>query len=270
MTKYRNLSPIVPMIVPPPSPFPIKENHHVFLFWENAKGILPPMYKIALKSILRAFGTERVIIASKTLEKEEPWYPRIWREYEEDVMDPVLLNRIMKHKQSQGPHLADMFRLSVLYKYGGIYTDADALWVNPIELGDGFLTMVNSRLVSNGCIGMPARHPFLTEVMRLLPSTYDTRCWNCMGSGLLSKVYNKCGIACNLFKRVDYITMYTIQWDKSKHAMEVPADDVAFNRLKNGTNHQLHIYGKINGKRETFQPGTIYDKAVKYINAVAP
>lgn len=244
---------------------PIKTNYHLFMLWESQDGTMPELYKRALKSILKVYGTERVIIASRTLVKSESWYPRIWRDYENDLFtDPTLVMRIKQNKKYRGPHTADLFRLMVLYKYGGIYTDADALWVNPVELGNGFLTMVDDKVVSNGCIGMPAGHPYLKRVIDSLE--YDPGCWNCLGSVVLSKIRNDCKGMCDDFKLIDYINMYTIPWDKSERAMETPGSKDDLQKLVNGTNYQLHIYGKLNGRKRSFKPGTIHDLVATYIN----
>jgi len=100
---------------------------------------------------------------------------------------------------------ADIMRLEILYKYGGIYIDADSICIESIhELLDkykAFATYENEQtragLVANGNMGFPKEHQLcrdmITHIYNNKVSYKDTnnRAWKNTGPLLLTKFLNK-------------------------------------------------------------------------------
>lgn len=237
------------------------KNHHVFLYW-NGTAALPPLYALCLRSIVHTFGAERVVIASETLEDAHQGV-FIWRDFKEDLFPPKLASRIAK-SQFPGPHAADLFRLTVLYKYGGIYTDMDSLWVNAIDIGsNGFVVLTDDKLISNGCIGMRAGDEYLRRVIAHIDSEYNGACWNCIGSKIMTRVYfGECPSCKSRLRTVPYLSMYSVHWTEAKRVMEGDARDYAhvLEGLEDGSHHQLHLFGGMTraAHRTAFPVNSVY------------
>lgn len=114
-----------------------------------------------------------------------------------------------KHENSYS-HWSDLFRSSVLYKYGGIYADLDNIWFRPVE------TVVSSpqwiprtqvweepegwRLIDiedtkyfleGGIMRMNKKSAFLKVVLETFPVYNDeaAECWSCVGPQHLTETW---------------------------------------------------------------------------------
>jgi mannosyltransferase OCH1-like enzyme/GT2 family glycosyltransferase len=99
---------------------------------------------------------------------------------------------------------ADIMRWEILYKYGGIFIDADAICLNSIsELVTNIECfaayeneIVRPGLVATGTMGFPPQHPLVKECINYIlnneVSTKKTgkRAWITVGPMLLTNVYN--------------------------------------------------------------------------------
>lgn len=92
---------------------------------------------------------------------------RLWRE--KDIDDFGLVNRdkydyFLKIKDFAGA--ADIARVEILFKLGGVYLDADSVCLNPFDdetfMNDSFFSVIEfDRRVANGTIGCEANHPIM-------------------------------------------------------------------------------------------------------------
>jgi GT2 family glycosyltransferase len=113
---------------------------------------------------------------------------------------------------------ADIIRLEILYKYGGIYIDADSICIEPFD--DEILSKkcfasweheeIRKGLVSNGTMGFPAKHPLVKTAIdwintnEVSQSKTNLMAWQCVGPGLLTRMYNS-----NKFKDLHIFPSYT-------------------------------------------------------------
>jgi glycosyltransferase involved in cell wall biosynthesis len=123
---------------------------------------------------------------------------------------------ICQSKIDKMPHIdgkADIIRLEILYKYGGIFIDADSVCVEPLDedmfldgIGvetdsgyDGFAVFENETcrkgLVSNAMMGFVPRHPLCRDIMLNIlndPTTNanmeTTKAWFSVGPALLTRL----------------------------------------------------------------------------------
>lgn len=212
-------------------------NQTLFLYWENDKSDrLPLVYQNTLLSMVKTFGRENIVIASRTLDvtKHPVWFPRVWNSYYEELFHGnKLVDQIESTSQFKHVHMADLFRLVVLYKLGGIYSDMDALWVNKPRLSTFLVMGYDNTYISNGCMAFEEPNsPFLAEVISLASKTYNPSCWNCLGSKVLQEIFVKRAIP-----TIPYLQMYGVFWKDS------PQKEL-INKYKNGEIHQLHLFGK--------------------------
>ena len=99
---------------------------------------------------------------------------------------------------------ADMMRLEILYKYGGIYVDADSICIEPFD--DTFMNKtafatyenenVRKDLISNGTIGFIPNYPLCQDMINWIVSDesdsliLNFRAWYSVGPALLTKFLN--------------------------------------------------------------------------------
>lgn len=144
-------------------------------------------------------------------------------------------------------HFSDLFRLLVLYKYGGMYTDIDSIWVNGKSLlGTNFLVVNEKSQIMNGCMGFSQpRHPLLKYIINDIKRTYNPHDWTSLGETLITKHYpkHKDGITI-----IDHLTMYGIHWKRILRKQYRDKDDYKIiDKLKKGEIYQIHVFGKVFG-----------------------
>lgn len=99
---------------------------------------------------------------------------------------------------------ADIMRWEILYKYGGVFLDADSICIEPID--DVLMSTkcfagwehekLRPGLIATGTMGFPPKHPFVKETIEWMKencvSVQKTgqRAWITVGPGLLTRVYN--------------------------------------------------------------------------------
>jgi GT2 family glycosyltransferase len=99
---------------------------------------------------------------------------------------------------------ADIMRLEILWKYGGIYLDADSICIEPLDDSllekPAFATFENENarkgLVANGNMGFVPKHPLCRDLMDWILSDESTepisnlRAWASLGPALLTRFLN--------------------------------------------------------------------------------
>jgi Glycosyltransferase sugar-binding region containing DXD motif len=199
----------------------------VFLIWRGS-ATLPPMYELGLQSAIRAFGSENIVIVSTDLVAIIDCYPpvRIWNISSHDLAARVtdihplhVWERFFQQIQHPA-HFADFQRIALLYLYGGLYTDIDALWLRappfvfPVVMAAGrrggrgrngnkqqwqdksLLRVVDrdrrgrTGIPSNGVIGGIANATYFRQILHLMPLHFKPRKWTGIGGSLLKTSYD--------------------------------------------------------------------------------
>ena len=99
---------------------------------------------------------------------------------------------------------ADIIRWEILYKYGGIFIDADSICIEPIDD-----TLMNTKafagyeqeeirkgLIATGTMGFPPKHPLVKKAIEWIENNdvsvkkTQKRAWITVGPGLLTRIYN--------------------------------------------------------------------------------
>jgi GT2 family glycosyltransferase len=113
---------------------------------------------------------------------------------------------------------ADIIRWEILYKYGGVFLDADSICVEPFDdyiLSKGpFAGWENEEkrpgLIATGTMGFPPKHPLVKEAVKWIQNNEVSQAktngmaWETVGPGLLTRIYNS-----KIFKDVIVYPSYT-------------------------------------------------------------
>jgi GT2 family glycosyltransferase len=99
---------------------------------------------------------------------------------------------------------ADIIRWEILYKYGGIFIDADCVCIEPLkndfETLEGFSNYENEEarpgLIAVGMMGFRPKHPFCRDAIDWIQANNISveqtkqRAWITVGPGLFTRIYN--------------------------------------------------------------------------------
>ena len=99
---------------------------------------------------------------------------------------------------------ADILRWEILYKYGGVFLDADSICIEPVdnELMNKpcFAGWENEQkrpgLIATGTMGFPEKHPLVKEAIQWILNNEVSQlkanlmAWQSVGPGLLTRMYN--------------------------------------------------------------------------------
>lgn len=99
---------------------------------------------------------------------------------------------------------ADIIRWEILYKYGGVFLDADSICVEPID--DVLMNckyfagweheQMRKGLIATGTMGFPPKHPLVKDAINWIKANTvnvtktGLRAWQTVGPGLLTRMYN--------------------------------------------------------------------------------
>jgi len=199
------------------------DSEQFHLFWEcydsNKACLLPSVNVRSLKTLLHFHPNSKVTIWSNSLQKTL-FESRIFhkdvqlRRYNQRFFNhlPSAAKKAAKdipeffetHIESQS-HFSDLFRLAVLWKFGGVYVDFDSLWVNsvsklsaenewipftkrklekfPLILDEGFL--------EGGIMKLQRHSAFAETALNNFPKYTEkiAECWSCVGPKHLTETY---------------------------------------------------------------------------------
>lgn len=95
--------------------------------------------------------------------------------------------------------VADLCRLEILHRFGGIFVDADSVAEKPLQEGDFFSQdtaigsyeseTVRPGLIACGMLGAPKGHPFFRACIDdAAKQNADEQAWKAVGPGLITRV----------------------------------------------------------------------------------
>ena len=99
---------------------------------------------------------------------------------------------------------ADIIRWEILYKYGGVFLDADSICIEPIDnelmnkkcFAGWEQEEVRPGLIATGTMGFPKKHPLVKGAIKWILNNEVSQkktnmmAWKSVGPGLLTRMYN--------------------------------------------------------------------------------
>jgi len=151
----------------------------------------------------------------KTWEEKNPDFEYIhWNEsqFKKRNMKFKCQKRINQMTEWNGK--ADIMRWEILYKYGGVFLDADSICIEPID--DILLSKpcfagyehekLRKGLVATGTMGFPPKHELVNGAIEFIKNNeiHTDMAWKTVGPGLLTNLYNT-----NKYKDLHIFPSYT-------------------------------------------------------------
>ena len=162
-----------------------------------------------------------------------------------DIKGIPFKNETVKYDGKEGKriaHISDIYRLAILHKYGGIYSDFDVLWFrNAWEFHDkkvviGY-TQKNYKILCNAVMMSEAGHPALIEYLVWLTQLYPC---------------NKYWIPANPYKRwidsegvtmIDTKYFYPVKWkDGSEVSIAKVSGSICFHEFGSNRERRGELY----------------------------
>ena len=140
----------------------------------------------------------------KTWKEKHPEYEYIfWNEteFQNRNLELSCLDKINLISEINGK--ADIIRWEILYKYGGIFVDADSICIEPFDdcfhINTGFASFENENcrkgLVATGTMGFIPNHPICKNIINWINSDISTdiinnyRAWYSVGPACFTKFF---------------------------------------------------------------------------------
>lgn len=124
------------------------------------------------------------------------WEVKVWKNEHVEAFQMVNQNAFDNMPQLCGK--ADIWRFEIIYRYGGLYIDADTTWLHKkVDLLDtpGLINFVkeSDELITTGFIYSVAKHPYIKRVVESIPESIcnnpNSMSWVTTGPALLYRVY---------------------------------------------------------------------------------
>lgn len=173
-------------------------------------------------------------------------------------------------------NLANLIRLVLLYKYGGVYMDTDIIVVKEFS---GLRNVIGAQSVDsvtkkwnriNGAVMIfDMNHPILLEFLQEFATTFDGNRWGYNGPYLVSRVIERLGSlpAYNL-TILPPKAFYPVDWNKIGRLFSKPWNETEsiwvenkINQLHEGDTYAIHLWNKRTRELE-IQEGSVMARII--------
>jgi len=190
---------------------------NVIMIWSSGQSLQSRTQNVVLLSVIKSFSFARITIFSNNIEWQNNKHVQHAQTTGIDIkVVPIDFLQIATHtplynwyhkillkglQQFSDVHLSDLLRLVLLYKFGGLYTDFDSIWLKSItepfliaadasKFGPCSWCINETHYIPNGVLAVP-RHSNLmySTMLHISESEYDIYCWNCLGPKALTHAY---------------------------------------------------------------------------------
>jgi len=129
-------------------------------------------------------------------------------------------------------NLSNILRLAILYKYGGVYIDADMILLrsfsslkNAIGAQSADPQTGQWNQLNNAVLAFDKQHPLLLKLMKEFALTFDGNIWGHNGPYLLTRVVTSLdNQSCHDFKIMPPIAFYPVDWKHISSYFISPSD----------------------------------------------
>ncbi|XP_022140162.1 uncharacterized protein At4g19900, partial [Momordica charantia] len=265
-----------------------------FMTWISPLSSFSDRELWAIQSLFKAHGNGNscLVIVSNSLDSTEgrqilsqfsengfrviaisPDFDSIFRDTEAEAWFNQLRRGIIKPGEiAIGQNLSNLLRLALLYKFGGIYIDADVIILksflnlrNAIGAQTVDLRTGNWSRLNNAVMIFDKNHPLLLEFIKEFASTFDGNRWGHNGPYLVSRVVSRLNQNPGFnFSVLPPSAFYPVVWSRVRGLFQGPKDAVhskwviAKLRQIRSKSLALHLWNSHSRKLEV-EKGSIID-----------
>ncbi|KAG8445547.1 hypothetical protein GDO86_010352 [Hymenochirus boettgeri] len=168
-------------------------------------------------------------------------------------------------------NLSDGCRMTMIWKYGGLYFDTDVISMRPIT-EKNFLTAEHTHTSGSSVFGLTPHHSFAWKSLNDFVQNYNGGLWGNQGPSLFTRVLSKLCVLSD-FKTLDHIVcgnitfmhpqrIYPIPYEQWKKYFEVWDNMPSFNN-----SYALHLWNYMNSnekKTVVIGSNTLVENLYKY------
>ncbi|KGL88907.1 Lactosylceramide 4-alpha-galactosyltransferase, partial [Charadrius vociferus] len=249
---------------PPPPPGDV-------FFVETSERTKPNyLFTCSVESAARAHPGTKVVVLMKGLAKGNASLPNHWAfsllscfpnveirplDLQELFSGTPLAKWYLQPEHQKEPYflpvLSDACRITIMWKFGGIYLDTDFIVLKNLKNLTNALGIEAHNLLNGAFLSFKPKHEFMELCMQDFVKNYNGWIWAHQGPGLLTRVFKRwCSISniknnmtCKGVRALSPEAVYPIHWSAWKMLFE-PISSLKLRRILKNT-YALHVWNKL-------------------------
>ncbi|XP_063212932.1 lactosylceramide 4-alpha-galactosyltransferase-like isoform X1 [Chroicocephalus ridibundus] len=149
------------------------------------------------------------------------------------------------------PVLSDACRITIMWKFGGIYLDTDFIVLKNLKNLTNALGIEDQNVLNGAFLSFTPKHEFMELCMQDFVDNYNGWIWAHQGPQLLTRVFKKwCSIkniqnnmSCKGVRALSPEAVYPIRWEDWKKLFETISSSELHKLLKN--TYAVHVWNKL-------------------------
>ncbi|NWX39667.1 A4GAT galactosyltransferase, partial [Steatornis caripensis] len=149
------------------------------------------------------------------------------------------------------PVLSDACRITIMWKFGGIYLDTDFIVLKNLQNLTNALGLQSQDVLNGAFLSFKPKHEFMELCMQDFVDNYNGWIWAHQGPELLTRVFKKwCSISniqsnvnCKGVSALSSEAFYPIRWEDWKRLFEAISPSELHKLLKN--TYAVHVWNKL-------------------------
>ncbi|XP_062095963.1 uncharacterized protein At4g19900 [Humulus lupulus] len=274
-----------------------------FMTWISSLSSFGERESFAVESLFKSHPNSCLVIVSKTMDSDEginrvlkpfsdsgfkvlaisPDYDYVFKNTPAEAWFNLLkTGKVNPGEIPLGQNLSNLLRLALLYKYGGVYTDTDMIFVKSfsrlknvigaqtIDLETGKWSRLN-----NAVLVFDKSHPLLFEFIKEFALTFDGNKWGHNGPYLVSRVVSRIMINSSCVfrnsgnEKSDFTVLappafYPVDWSRIQSLFSSPNDEFQSKWVVGKLRHirtksfVVHLWNR-QSKKMRIEKGSILD-----------
>ncbi|KFO70586.1 Lactosylceramide 4-alpha-galactosyltransferase, partial [Cuculus canorus] len=249
---------------PPPSPGDV-------FFVETSERTKPSyLFTCSVESAARMHPETRVVVLMKGLANGNASLPNHWGfsllscfpnvEFQPLDLPELFSGTPLAKWYSQSEHqkepyflpvLSDASRITIMWKFGGIYLDTDFIVLKNLKNLTNALGLQSQDVLNGAFLSFKPKHEFIQLCMQDFVENYDGWIWAHQGPHLLTRVFKKwCSISniqhnisCKGVHALSPEAFYPIRWEDWKKLFEAISSSELHKLLKD--TYAVHVWNKL-------------------------
>lgn len=266
-----------------------------FMTWISPLKAFGDRELLSIESLFKSHPKACLVIVSKSMDSDkgtqilrpfvkngfrviaiEPDFNYIFKNtHAESWFNRLIQGNVNPGEISLGQNLSNLLRLSLLYKFGGIYIDADIIIMKSFSKFRNTIGAQNidvktkkwSRL-NNAVLIFDKKHPLLLKFIEEFALTFDGNKWGHNGPYLTSRVVSRVsGREGYNFSVVPPSAFYPVDWRGIKSLFRGPSDEIHSKWLVKKMvqirkeSYAVHLWNRQSGKLKVVK-GSIIDSII--------